>query len=217
MKNCPANGQCMCMKKRYRRIKNRIQRLLTFGRIIMLQGYKNSDGSYAYSTQIGSSTFIHNRKLLRLGEQVFIGHYNFIDSSLQITIGDGCQITNFISILNHSSHLSIRLNALIREGHENARPEGFRTGKVEIGAFTFIGPHVVIMPDTKIGKGCLVKAYSYLQGEYPDFSILAGNPARILGSTLDLDKPYLDKKPGLRISYEERLTNNYSDKIKGSS
>jgi acetyltransferase-like isoleucine patch superfamily enzyme len=53
-----------------------------------------------------------------------------------------------------------------------------------------------------LGKGCLVGAYSYVQaGEYPDFSILKGNPAKIVGDTRDMDAPYLAAHPELRETY----------------
>ena len=56
---------------------------------------------------------IEYKKNLKLGNNVFIGHYNFIEASNGITIEEGCQITNFISITTHSSHISIRLYVLI--------------------------------------------------------------------------------------------------------
>ena len=62
---------------------------------------------------------------------------------------------------------------------------GYIQGKVNIGKYTFIGPHSTIMPNTTIGKGCIVSAYSYVKGNYPDFSIISGNPAKIVGDTRD--------------------------------
>ena len=73
----------------------------------------------------------------------------------------------------------------------------------EIGKYTFIGPHVTIMPNTLVGKGCIISAYSLLRGDYPDFSIIAGNPASVIGSTKDKDMAFLEKHPELEEYYNE--------------
>ena len=42
-----------------------------------------------------------------------------------------------------------------------------------------IGSNVVILTGTKIGKGSIVSPGSILSGEYPPYSVLVGNPARV--------------------------------------
>ena len=42
-----------------------------------------------------------------------------------------------------------------------------------------IGSNVVILTGTKIGKGSVISPGSILSGEYPAYSILVGNPARV--------------------------------------
>jgi hypothetical protein len=59
----------------------------------------------------------------------------------------------------------------------------------DIGAYTFIGPHSVVMPGSRIGRGVLVKAYSYVDGEVPDFAVVAGQPAVVVGDTRELTAP----------------------------
>jgi acetyltransferase-like isoleucine patch superfamily enzyme len=59
------------------------------------------------------------------------------------------------------------------------------------------------MPNTTIGKGCIVNAYSYVKGDFPDFSIIAGNPAKIIGDTRTLDAQYLEDYPELKELYYE--------------
>ena len=80
---------------------------------------------------------------------------------------------------------------------------GYVTGGVHIGKYSFIGPHSTIMPGTKIGKGSLVHAYSYVKGEFPDFSIIGGNPAIVLGDTRTSDRALLDQYPELNSMYNE--------------
>ncbi|MGY8926277.1 MAG: acyltransferase, partial [Flavobacteriales bacterium] len=136
---------------------------------------------------------------LILEDNVFIGQYNFIEASNGITINEGCQITNYISIVSHSSHNSIRYYG--KEYRTTKDLKGYVRGSVEIGKYSFIGPHVTIMPNTILGKGCIVSAFSLVKGEFPDFSIIAGNPAKIVGSTLEKDKSFLNNNPELQELY----------------
>jgi acetyltransferase-like isoleucine patch superfamily enzyme len=166
----------------------------------MVGGYKRlTDGKFLPRTRISNSTFIDHPQHFNIANNVFVGHHNFIEASNGLTIEEGCQITNFISITTHSSHKSIRLY-----GPDYAGPEmiGYIKGEVLIGKYTFVGPHSTIMPNTKIGKGCLISAYSYVQGEFPDFSIIAGNPAKVVGDTREMDQKYLDEYPELMKSYK---------------
>jgi len=167
----------------------------------MIGNYKDSKGAKISQTRVGSSSTIIGNKGLVLSENVFIGQYNFIEATNGISIGAGCQITNFVSILSHSSHKAIRLYGY--QYTKVAKKKHYGVGSVEIGAFTFIGPHSVIMPNTRIGKGSLVAAYSYVQGEFPDYSIIGGNPAKVIGDTREMDKEALTTNPELQGYYDE--------------
>ena len=79
--------------------------------------------------------------------------------------------------------------------------KGLITGPVEIGEYTFVGSHVVIMPGTIIGKGCIVAAYSFLDGKYEDYSIVKGNPAKVIGDTREIDDWLLREFPELNEFY----------------
>lgn len=51
---------------------------------------------------------------------------------------------------------------------------------ISIGDNTWICEGVIIMPGATIGKGCIVGAHSIVRGAIPDYSIAAGNPARVI-------------------------------------
>lgn len=160
---------------------------------------KNFQGLPCHNLRIGSTTFIDSESKLYLSDHVYIGHHNFIEASNEIHIEKGCQITSYVSITTHSSHISIRLYGEAYSEHTNHL--GYITGSIEIGEYSFVGPHVVIMPNTKIGKGCLVTAYSYVKGHFPDGSIISGNPAQVVGNVLSIDQDFLDKHPELNKCY----------------
>lgn len=167
----------------------------------MLYGYKNPGGKYQANTRISNTTYIGCRRKLSLADHVFIGHFNFLDSCKRISIDEGCQLTNYISIITHSSHIAIRLYG--RKYINTSEHIGYEKGEVSIGAYCFIGPHSVIAAGTRIGKGSLVAAYSYVKGNFPDFAILSGNPAKVIGSTKNIDERFLRNHPELRDYYNE--------------
>jgi len=174
--------------------------LYPFIRPRMITKKKNFQGKKIVYTAIGNSTFIDYPQKLHISNHTYIGHHNFIEASHGIEIGEGCQITDFVSITTHSSHISIRLYGAQLPFHKNHI--AYVTGSIKIGKYTFIGPHTVIMPQTVIGKGCIVTAYSYVKGNFPDFSIISGNPAKVVGDTRTMDKVFLDENPHLKEFYK---------------
>jgi acetyltransferase-like isoleucine patch superfamily enzyme len=72
---------------------------------------------------------------------------------------------------------------------------------VHIGAYSFLGAHVTVLPGTHIGRGCVVSAYSLVKGDFPDGTIIAGNPAKVVGQTARSDADWLEKHPQLKASY----------------
>ena len=167
----------------------------------MIQGYKSLKRNVQLKrTRISNSTFIDAPSYFDIEDNVYIGHHCFIEASHGVKIGTGCQLTNFITITSHSSHDAIRLNGANYKGGSDTI--GYQTGSIEIGEYTFIGPYATLMPGTKIGKGSIVSAYSYVTGDFPDFSIIQGNPAKRIGDTRDRDKKYLKENPQLVEHYK---------------
>lgn len=166
-------------------------------------GYSDVSGDLIPKTGASNMTHISNKKNVTIGEHVFIGHFNYIDGYNKVTIEEGCQITNYVSILTHSSHHTIRLhgNAVVEKADEEI---GLLTKEVHIGKYSYIGAHSVIMPGSIIGKGSIVSAYSYVNGVFPDYSILRGQPARVVGSTKEIDAQFLTDNPTLKNSYFDK-------------
>ena len=64
----------------------------------------------------------------------------------------------------------------------NSNPRGtqYEIKPVIIGEQCLIGMNSVILPGTILGKHCIVGANSVVRGEYPDYCVIAGSPARIV-------------------------------------
>jgi acetyltransferase-like isoleucine patch superfamily enzyme len=53
-------------------------------------------------------------------------------------------------------------------------------GCVEIGDGTFIGTNATILPRLRIGRWVTIGAGAVVTKDVPDFSVVVGNPARII-------------------------------------
>ena len=67
----------------------------------------------------------------------------------------------------------------------------------------------VALPDA--GRGVPVRAYSYVSGEVPDFAIVAGQPARVIGDTREIDADWLTQHPAFRADYEAWSASTQAD------
>jgi acetyltransferase-like isoleucine patch superfamily enzyme len=168
----------------------------------MVFGERDADGRFLAATRISPSTCIEHPEGLTLADHVFIGHFNLIEASHGVRIDEGVQITNFVSVVTHSSHRSLRLmgTAYVQAAAEG-RP-GFVSGAIHIGAWSFIGPHSVIEANTRLGKGCLVESHSRVRGDFPDFAVIAGVPAQVVGDTREADAPWLARHPEWQAHYD---------------
>ena len=167
----------------------------------MVFGERGHDGRALPHTRIAPSTCIEGEHGLALGDHVYIGQFNFIDATAGVVIGEGVQISNFVSIVTHSSHRAIRLLGRSYASHRGPVP-GYVRAPIEIGAYSFIGPHCLIEPGARIGKGVVVSAYSQVRGVVPDFAIVAGAPARPIGDVREADAVLLAQSPWLAPHYE---------------
>lgn len=93
-------------------------------------------------------------------------------------------------ILSHSSHMAIRLNGAEYIKMDITDRVGYIHKPVEIGEYTFIGGGSAIMPGVKVGKGCVIGVNSVVTKDVPNYAIVAGSPAKVIGSTIDTDRKY---------------------------
>lgn len=56
-----------------------------------------------------------------------------------------------------------------------------RLGCVEIMDNVYVGNHAIIQPDVRIGKNCIISTGSVVTKDVPENSVVAGNPAQVVG------------------------------------
>lgn len=171
----------------------------------MVYGWSNPDGSWCASTRVSTHTCLEGIEGLVLQDHVFVGHFNRLDGSNGLLIEEGVQVTNYVSILSHSSHRSVRVMG--RRYLGDPQPVGYIRKATRVGAYSFIGPHSVVAPGAQIGKGVIAQAYSFVSGVVPDFAIIGpeahGKPAVVLGDSRELDRALLQRHPELHAVYTQ--------------
>lgn len=97
-----------------------------------------------------------------------------IVAASRITIGSGTIIGANCTILDTDFH------PLSPENRRGRATKGAKTSHVLIGCDCFIGTRAIILKGTSLGDGCVVGAGSVVSGIFPDRSVIAGNPAKLI-------------------------------------
>jgi acetyltransferase-like isoleucine patch superfamily enzyme len=101
-----------------------------------------------------------------------------------VTIGNDCLFANNVTVLSGTHQ--IRGGGTIRENDADwERSSDYRPfDPISIGEDCWLGANAVIPPGVSLGKGTVVGANAVVTKSFPDYAILGGVPARIIGSRL---------------------------------
>lgn len=120
---------------------------------------------------------IRNICQMSVGDDVYLGLENSFQAGGGLTVGDrvafgpGCKVWT----INHKFD---ELAVPIME-------QGYDFKPVSIGNDVWLAANVFVMPGVDIPDGCIVAAGSVVGvKKYPAYSIISGNPARVIGSRL---------------------------------
>ncbi len=108
-----------------------------------------------------------------IGNNVRIGPRLMLTAINEITIGDGCLLSADVFISDHThGHLPSETPP--------ARQPLSSKGSVHIGKHCFIGIRTTIMSGVSLGNYCVVGAHSVVTHSFPERSVVAGSPARLI-------------------------------------
>jgi UDP-2-acetamido-3-amino-2,3-dideoxy-glucuronate N-acetyltransferase len=138
--------------------------------------------------QIGKGTriwhFSHIMPGAVIGANCNIGQNVFIDNN--VVVGDGCKVQNNVSLYN-----SVVLEAEVFIGPSVVftnviNPRAFIERKLEfkptvVARGASIGANATIVCGVRIGEYALVGAGAVVTKDVPDYALVVGNPARIIG------------------------------------
>jgi maltose O-acetyltransferase len=132
---------------------------------------------------IGQGSSIHmgavfyDIKHISVGEDTIIGENAVLDGRDKLVIGNHVDIASEVMIYNcqHDIH----------DKDFAAKPE-----QVVIHDYVFIGPRAIILPGVTLGKGAVVAAGAVVTKNVPDFAIVGGIPAKVIGERKSKDLQY---------------------------
>lgn len=129
---------------------------------------------------------------IKVGKNFFANYNCTILDVARVTIGDNCQMAPNVAIYTAGHPI-----------HPDSRNSGYEYGiEVHIGDNVWLGGSCVILPGVTIGSNCVIGAGSVVTGDIPDWSVAAGNPARVIRKITEEDKKYYYKD---RVFDEEAL------------
>jgi acetyltransferase-like isoleucine patch superfamily enzyme len=142
-------------------------------------------GALGRGVGIQSGCRFLNGRRIRIGNRCVINFGSLLDGrKFTISIGDDVSIGPEASILTL--------------GHDPQSPEfADRGGNVAIGDRAWIAYRVIVLPGVTIGEGAVVAAGAVVTKDVEPYTIVAGNPARVIGKR-SRDLTYqLDYRPWL--------------------
>lgn len=157
--------------------------------------YKPFFGKFGFPSYIGKPVFIGNFKKIFIGKRVrifpgarieVIGNDASIVFEDNISIGQNLHITSATNLVI-GKNTTIAENVFITSVEHNYQEVGVHImeqkniiKKTQIGENCFIGYGTVIQAGTILGRQCIVGANAVVRGEFPDYSVIVGVPARIV-------------------------------------
>lgn len=142
-------------------------------------------------------TFGHGGEI-RIGDYCYVGEGTRIWSAKSIRIGNRVLISHGVNIFDNDTHpiedteaRHRQFKAIITTGHP--REIDLNEQEVVIEDDALIACQSIILKGVVVGKGAVVGAGSVVTKDVPPFTIVAGNPARIIRA---IDSPAREASKG---------------------
>jgi acetyltransferase-like isoleucine patch superfamily enzyme len=129
--------------------------------------YRRSGVTLPYTSSIHWRAEFYAPNGVVIGENCIIGDNCFLDGREGITFGENVNIGSHVSIYTRQ--------------HDVDSPDFAEVGApVVIGTHAWIASHAVILPGVTIGEGAVVAAGSVVPRDVAPFTLVGGNPARLI-------------------------------------
>ncbi len=125
-------------------------------------------------------------------------------------IGSGCQINTLLFsepfLVEIGNHVAIAggTEFITHDGaiwcFRDEIKDGDIFGKIKVGNNVFIGNNCVLLPNTTIGDNCIIGIGSIVRGQFPENSVIIGNPAKVIYQT-NIQRLMYKQNKGLLITH----------------
>jgi UDP-2-acetamido-3-amino-2,3-dideoxy-glucuronate N-acetyltransferase len=155
---------------------------------------------------IGAGSSIWNqaqvREGARIGARCIIGKNVYVDAD--VVIGDDCKVQNNVSLFHgvsvedgvfigpHACFTNDRVpRAINRDGSQKTDAD-WEVTPILVRHGAAVGANSTILPGVTIGRWAMVGAGSVVTRDVGDWELVAGNPARRIGSACPCGQPLRD-------------------------
>lgn len=114
---------------------------------------------------------------ISIGDDTIVGEFSVLDGRDALVIGNHVDIASEVMIYN-SQHD-------VNDGDFKAI-----TAPVVIEDYVFIGPRAIILPGVTVGKGAVIAAGAVVTKDVPQYAIVGGVPAQIIGERKNKELTY---------------------------
>lgn len=110
--------------------------------------------------------------IVRIGGSCSIGRGSHIVGHQSIDIGDHVFTGPYVYITDQ--------NHVYDDPEQPIGRQWPRNNPVSIGSGSWLGTGAIILPGTRIGRQCVVAGGAVVRGEFPDHSVIAGVPGKLV-------------------------------------
>lgn len=150
-------------------VRNIMRRLSVHGNVV-----------FGQDLRVGRGAIVGSPHGLRIGHGVAIGPRSVVQ--VNGAIGDFALIGMHVQIIGREDHEMSELGMPMSLSTWVGNREPRSRDSVEIGRDVWIGASSVILGGVSIGEGSVVGAGSVVTRDVPNYSIVVGNPARVVGA-----------------------------------
>lgn len=125
---------------------------------------------------------------ISIGENFYIGRGSQIECNAEI--GDNVIMANRVALVGRYDHHFLQVGTPTRWGREVRDPDYNWKGvgtRVVIGDDVWVGYGAILLSGVTIGEGSIVASGSVVTRDVEPFSIVGGNPARLIAMRFDGD------------------------------
>jgi UDP-2-acetamido-3-amino-2,3-dideoxy-glucuronate N-acetyltransferase len=137
-----------------------------------------------YGCRIGAGTrigaFVEIQKNARVGKACKISSHSFIC--------EGVEIEDEVFVGHGVTFINDRFPRATTDGGELQTEADWAILRTRVRQRASIGSNATILPDITIGIAAMVSAGAVVTHDVPDYAIVAGNPARVVGDVRKREK-----------------------------
>lgn len=180
-----------------------IKRFINLVKLYLIKKRWRKNNKHNYTTLMNSV----DSEIIKVGVGTYgpinISSWNSKDEKL--VIGNYCSIANNVLFILGGEHSYKGLTTYPFKAKLENKIEAFSKGPIIISDFVWIGTNVTILSGVNIGEGSIIGAGSVVSKDVLDYSIVAGNPAKLIKMRFENDIIEILKKMDIFYIVESQI------------